>query len=48
MAAEAPQTFQVVNVGNNQGTIGVECQYGYGASWGWDPVTVSVVHHIRF
>jgi tripeptidyl-peptidase-1 len=39
MAAEAPQTFKTIPVGNNQGTIGVECTYGYGAGWGWDPVT---------
>jgi len=40
MAEEAPQTFKPITVGNNNGTEdGFVCMYGYGASWGWDPVT---------
>jgi len=39
MAAARPSAFQVIPIGNNKGTIGVFCEYGYGAAWGWDPVT---------
>jgi len=39
MAEEQPQSFKPIVLGNNKGTIGVECKYGYGNSWGWSPTT---------
>ena len=38
-AAANPATFNSVNSGNNKGTIGTVCTYGYGAWNGWSPVT---------
>jgi tripeptidyl-peptidase-1 len=39
MAAEQPDTFKPIILGNNAGTIQVVCEYGYGNSWGWSPTT---------
>jgi len=39
MAQDQPQSFKPIILGNNKGTIGVECEYGYGNSWGWSPTT---------
>jgi len=37
--AANPNTFNVINAGNNKGTIGTVCTYGYGCWNGWSPVT---------
>jgi len=39
MANDRPAAYQVINAGNNRGTIGEVCKYGYGCYNGWSPVT---------
>jgi len=34
-----PGSYNVINAGNNKGTIGTTCEYGYGCWNGWSPVT---------
>jgi len=38
-AQAAPTSFKYINAGNNRGTIGTVCEYGYGCWNGWSPVT---------
>jgi tripeptidyl-peptidase-1 len=39
MYADNPKTFNDITVGDNRCTVAMCCQYGYGATKGWDAVT---------